>query len=154
LFEAACARLAEHYARLNGAAAQPFDGVVDGLAEMKALGLRLACVTNKVARFTDPLLETSGMRAYFDAVVTSDQAGARKPDPAIFLEACRRIGVLPGEACVIGDSANDAEGARAAGCRFLLVPYGYREGRELHEIESDGIVSTLREAAKQLTIPK
>lgn len=154
LFEAACARFAEHYARLNGAAAQPFDGVVDGLAEMKTMGLRLACVTNKVARFTDPLLETSGMRAYFDAVVTSDQAGARKPDPAIFLEACRRIGVLPGEACVIGDSANDAEGARAAGCRFLLVPYGYREGRELHEIESDGIVSTLRDAAKQLTIPK
>ena len=62
--------------------------------------------------------------------------------------------MLPGEACVIGDSANDADGARAAGCRILLVPYGYREGRELHEIESDGIVATLREAAKQLTIPK
>ena len=153
LFEAACARFADHYARLNGAASRPFDGVLDGLAEMRSMGLRLACVTNKVARFTDPLLETSGVRSYFDTVVTSDQAGARKPDPAIFLEACRRLGVLPGEACVIGDSANDAEGARAAGCRFLLVPYGYREGRELREIQSDGIVATLREAAKRLTIP-
>jgi len=154
VFEAACRRFAEHYARLNGAASRPFDGVVEGLAEMRAMGLRLACVTNKIARFTDPLLEKSGVRRFFDAVVTSDQAGARKPDPAIFLEACRRLGVLPGEACVIGDSANDADGARAAGCRFLLVPYGYREGRGLREIESDGIVATLREAAKQLTIPK
>lgn len=153
LFETACARFAVHYARLNGTAATPFDGVVDGLAEMKAMGLRLACVTNKIARFTDPLLETSGLRGYFDAVVTSDRAGARKPDPAVFIDACRRLDVPPGETCVIGDSANDAEGARAAGCRFLLVPYGYREGRGLREIESDGIVATLREAAKRLTIP-
>jgi len=154
LFDAACARFGEHYARLNGAAAQPFEGVLEGLADMKAMGLRLACVTNKIARFTEPLLVASGLRGSFDAVVTSDQAGARKPDPAIFLDACRRLGVPPGEACVIGDSANDAEGARAAGCRFLLVPYGYREGRGLREIESDGIVATLREAAKLLQIPR
>lgn len=152
-FAAACARFAEHYARLNGAAAQPFDGVREGLQAMRAMGLQLACVTNKLARFTEPLLVASGLRGYFDAVVTSDLAGARKPDPAIFLDACRRLQVRPGEACVIGDSSNDAEAARAAGCRFLLVPYGYREGRALREIESDGIVATLREAAKLLRIP-
>ena len=53
---------------------------------------------------------------------------------------------------MIGDSANDAEGARAAGCRFLLVPYGYREGRGLREITADGIVATLRDAAQLLSI--
>ena len=152
-FDAACARFAAHYERLNGSAAQPFDGVREGLTAMRAMGLRLACVTNKLARFTEPLLAASGLRGFFDAVVTSDRAGARKPDPAIFLDACRRLGVVAGEACVIGDSSNDAEAARAAGCRFLLVPYGYREGRGLHEIESDGIVPTLREAAKLLTLP-
>lgn len=152
LFDAACARFSLHYERLNGTAAQAFDGVVEGLAEMKAAGFRLACVTNKLTRFTEPLLAASGLRAYFDAVVTSDSAGARKPDPAIFLDACRRLGVRPTEACVIGDSANDAEGARAAGCRFLIVPYGYREGRALREISSDGIVATLRDAAKLLSI--
>jgi phosphoglycolate phosphatase len=152
-FDAACTRFAAHYERLNGAAAQPFDGVVDGLADMRSKGLRLACVTNKLAQFTEPLLASSGLQKYFDVIVTSDRAGARKPDPAIFLDACRRLGVRPAEACVIGDSANDADGARAAGCRFLLVPYGYREGRGLREIESDGIVATLREAAKRLTNP-
>jgi phosphoglycolate phosphatase len=152
-FDAACARFAAHYARLNGVAARPFDGVVDGLEDMKRKGLRLACVTNKLAAFTEPLLVASGLRGFFDCVVTSDRAGARKPDPAIFLDACRRLEVQPVEACVIGDSANEAAGARAAGCRFLLVPYGYREGRGLREIDSDGIVATLREAAKRLTIP-
>ena len=152
-FDAACARFTAHYASLNGSAAQPFDGVLDGLQAMRAAGLRLACVTNKLARFTEPLLVASGLRDFFDAVVTSDLAGARKPDPAIMLEACRRLEVRPGEACVIGDSSNDAEAARAAGCRFLLVPYGYREGRGLREIASDGIVATLREAAKLLTLP-
>jgi len=152
-FEAACTRFAAHYARLNGSAAQPFEGVPDGLQAMRAAGLRLACVTNKLARFTEPLLVASGLRDFFDAVVTSDLAGARKPDPAIMLEACRRLEVRPAEACVIGDSSNDAAAARAAGCRFLLVPYGYREGRGLREIESDGIVATLREAAKLLTLP-
>ncbi len=152
VFDMACARFVEHYERLNGTAAQPFDGVVEGLTALKAAGFRLACVTNKGARFTEPLLVASGLRDFFDAVVTSDRAGARKPDPAIFLDACRRLGVSSSEACVIGDSANDAEGARAAGCRFLLVPYGYREGRGLREISSDGIVATLRDAAKRLSI--
>jgi len=153
LIDAACVRFAEHYARLNGAAAKAFDGVAEGLVEMRTTGLRLACVTNKLARFTEPLLAASGLREYFDAVVTSDRAGARKPDPAIVLEACRRLQVSPAEACLIGDSSNDAEAARAAGCRFLLVPYGYREGRGLREIDSDGIVATLREAAKLLKVP-
>ena len=153
IVDAACARFAEHYARLNGKAARPFEGVADGLAAMQAKGLRLACVTNKLARFTEPLLAKSGLRERFEVVVTSDRAGARKPDPAIVLEACSRLGIRPAEACVIGDSSNDAEAARAAGCRFLLVPYGYREGRGLREIDSDGIVATLREAAELLTLP-
>jgi phosphoglycolate phosphatase len=56
------------------------------------------------------------------------------------------------EAVVIGDSLNDAEAARGAGCAFLLVPYGYREGRALHEIPCDGIVESLLEAAERLSV--
>jgi phosphoglycolate phosphatase len=55
---------------------------------------------------------------------------------------------------VIGDSANDAQGARAAGCKVLLVPYGYREGRALREIECDGVVASLAQAAETLARPE
>ncbi len=148
--EQAQARFAVHYERLNGSASQPFAGVLEGLEAMRKAGLRLACVTNKHSRFTTPLLEKSGLARYFDAVVTSDSAGARKPDPAVFLHACALLGVDAAQACVIGDSANDSLGARAAGCGFLLVTYGYREGLALHEIDCDRTVATLLEAAQAL----
>jgi phosphoglycolate phosphatase len=150
LFEQAQAHFAVHYERLNGSASRPYPGVVEGLEKMRGAGLLLACVTNKHSRFTAPLLARCGLERYFDAVVTSDAAGARKPDPAIFLHACKLFEVSPAEACVIGDSANDSLAARAAGCRFLLVPYGYREGQDLREIDCDRTVATLLEAAQVL----
>ncbi|MGD9953381.1 MAG: HAD-IA family hydrolase, partial [Burkholderiales bacterium] len=98
-----------HYARLNGRASRPFPGVPEALERMRAASLKLACVTNKAAAFTAPLLEKAGLARHFDAVSTADQAGARKPDPAPFLHACRLLGVAPAEAVAIGDSANDAD---------------------------------------------
>lgn len=153
----ACARLesalrsfATHYARLNGSAAQPFPGVVDALERMRNAKLRLACVTNKASTFTLPLLRRSGLAPLLDTVVSADQVGRRKPDPEPFLHACRALGMSPGESVVIGDSANDAEAARAAGCRVLLVSYGYSEGRDVRKIDSDGVVATFGEAAERL----
>ena len=150
LLENAQKMFAAHYERVNGDASRPFPGVVEGLAAMRAQALRLACVTNKLERFTRPLLAKAELEASFDAVVTSDIANARKPEPEIFLYACRQLGVAAAEACVIGDSGNDADAARAAGCRFLLVPYGYREGLALEEPKNDGIADTLVEAAAML----
>ena len=64
-------------------------------------------------------LELEGL---FDAVVTSAEAGAAKPDPAVFLLALARLGVPPAHAAHVGDSEADEEGARAAGLRFVPAP--------------------------------
>ena len=152
-FDGALECFGAHYERLNGGAARPFPGVVEGLARMRQAGLRLACVTNKVMRFTRPLLEKTDLARFFDTVVTGDEVVRRKPHPEPFLQACRRLGAEPSETVVVGDSANDAQGARAAGCRVLLVPYGYREGLELREIECDGVVASLVHAAEMLAQP-
>jgi phosphoglycolate phosphatase len=151
LYEAAQACFAVHYERLNGSSSAAYPGVEEGLSAMRAQGIRLACVTNKASRYTDPLLASSGLARYFDQVVTSDRAGRRKPDPEPFLLACRELGVSASEAAVIGDSANDAEAGRAAGCRVLLVPYGYREGHDVRSIDCDGIVASLLDAARLLS---
>jgi phosphoglycolate phosphatase len=150
LFERALERFGVHYERLNGTTASAYPGAVEGLERMRGAKLRLACVTNKAARFTLPLLDRSGLAGFFDAVVTSDTVGHRKPHPEPFLHACRLLEAAPAEAVVIGDSANDAEGGRAAGCKVLLVPYGYREGRALSEIPCDGVVASLADAAQAL----
>ncbi len=152
-----CARLesalrgfGKHYARINGTSSRPYPGVPDTLERLRAASLRLACVTNKAAAFTRPLLEKAGLAPCFDAVVTSDEAGARKPRPEPYLHACRALGVAPAEAAVIGDSANDALAARAAGCRVLLVSYGYSEGHDVRSLDCDGVVDSLGEAAERL----
>lgn len=142
-----------HYKRMNGTASRPFPGVLEALERLRAAGLKLACVTNKARAFTTPLLDKSGLAPLLDAVVTPDEAGQRKPHPAPFLRACELLGVAPAQACVIGDSANDAEGARAAGCRVLLVTYGYNEGRDVRTLDSDGVVDTFGEAADRLIAP-
>lgn len=152
--ESALRSFGAHYRRLNGRASAAFPGVPDALGRMRAAGLRLACVTNKAAAFTAPLLEKTGLAPYFDSVVTADQVGKRKPHPGPFLHACRELAVAPTAAAVIGDSANDAEGARAAGCRVLLVSYGYSEGRDVRSFDCDGVVATLGEAADLLLFPR
>lgn len=143
-------KFSRHYETFNGAASQAFPGAVEGLMAMRAQELQLACITNKLMRFTQPLLQKKGLSRYLQAVVTSDTAGTRKPDPGMVLHACRLLGVKPEQACVIGDSDNDGDAARAAGCRFLLVSYGYREGRELRELKCDAVVDSLLEAAALL----
>jgi phosphoglycolate phosphatase len=120
---------------------------------MRAAKLKLACVTNKASAFARPLLEATGLAPLLDAVVTADEVGRRKPHPAPFLRACELLGVTPAQACVVGDSAYDADGARAAGCRVLLVAYGYSEGRDVRELRSDGVVDTFGEAADRLIAP-
>lgn len=139
-----------HYARLNGRASRPYPGVLEALERLRAAGLKLACVTNKAAAFTAPLLEKTGLAPLLDAVVSADQVGRRKPHPAPFLHACKLLGVTPDRAVVIGDSANDAEGARAAGCQVLLVSYGYSEGRDVRELGANAVATTFTEAAQVL----
>jgi phosphoglycolate phosphatase len=148
--EPAAQSFRSHYARVNGAASRPFPGVRQALERMRTACLRLACVTNKSSAFTAPLLQKTGLAPFFDAVVSPDEAGSRKPHPGPFLHACQALRVAPAEAAVIGDSANDAEAARAAGCPVLLVSYGYSEGRDVRSLDSDGVVATLDEAADRL----
>lgn len=149
----ACARLetalrsfGDHYRAVNGKSSRPFPGVLDGLDRMRKAGLKLACVTNKAEAFTTPLLEASGLAPLLDVVVSADQVGKRKPHPEPYLRACKDLRVAPDEAIVVGDSANDAQAGRAAGCRVVLVTYGYSEGRDVRELGADGVAETFAEA--------
>lgn len=136
------------YAEVNGSHTTIFAGVPEGLDALQAAGLPLACVTNKAARFTIPLLERLGIAHYFAHVISGDTLPQKKPDPAPLLHACRQFGITPGEMLMIGDSMNDAQAARAAGCPVFCVPYGYNEGRDVRVLDVDAIVPTLLEATQ------
>ena len=141
----------EHYLAINGDFSTLFPQVREGLQAMKDKGLRLACVTNKPIAFTLPLLDKKGLRPFFDLVYGGDSLPRKKPDPLPLLQVCQDFGLEPAQVVAIGDSSNDAQAARAAGCRVLNVPYGYNHGESIHEVDSDGIVQTLLEAAQQIS---
>ena len=73
-----------------------------------------------------------------------------KPDPEPLLYAAEKFGITPQEMVLIGDSVNDFQAARAAGCHVFIVPYGYNEGHDATLLPADAIVPGLVEAAKLL----
>ena len=99
----------------------PVPRAADAVARLQAHGLRLAVVANWDCALPEHL-ESAGLLASFDTVVTSARAGVAKPDPAIFELALRELGAEPGRTVHVGDEAVDREGARAAGMVFLPAP--------------------------------
>ena len=146
-FNVAMEAYQRHYLAINGQYSVLFPDVVAGLAAMQVDGLRLACVTNKPIAFTTPLLKLKGLDGFFEVVYGGDSLARKKPDPLPLQTVCSDFGLAPAQVVAIGDSSNDAQAARAAGCPVLTVPYGYNHGESVHEIDSDGIVATLLEAA-------
>jgi phosphoglycolate phosphatase len=136
------------YSAVNGRNTTIYPGVEDGLARLRERDIPLACVTNKSSRFTLPLLDMVGFARYFEHVVSGDTLPRKKPDPAPLLHACAAFGVEPRQMLMIGDSLNDTQAARAAGCPVFCVPYGYNEGVDVRSLDSDAVVSTLAEAAE------
>jgi len=136
------------YAEVNGRHSLLYPGVREGLQALRQMEMPLACVTNKSARFTIPLLEQLGLASFFGQVVSGDTLPQKKPDPAQLLHACREFGIAPRDMLMIGDSLNDAQAARAAGCPVFCVTYGYNEGQDVRGLDVDAIVPSLIEAKR------
>jgi putative hydrolase of the HAD superfamily len=100
---------------------RPVDGAVGALETLRARDLRLAVVSNWDCSLPETLTRV-GLRDLFEAVVTSAEAGAPKPDPAPFLLALRRLGADAHRTLHVGDEEADALGARAAGMAFAPSP--------------------------------
>jgi len=96
---------------------EPLPGAVEAVRRLRAHGVALAVVSN-----WDETLPERMAIFDVDAIVSSSEAGAPKPDPAIFRLALERLGVPPERALHVGDSPADEEGARAAGMRFAPAP--------------------------------
>lgn len=146
-FEQALTSYQKHYLAINGDHTTIYPNVREGLDALRAKRLRLACVTNKPVAFAVPLLEKMGLLPYFELVYGGDSLPRKKPDPYPLLKVCEDFDLPPSRIVAIGDSSNDAQAARAAGCRVLTVPYGYNHGQSIQEVDSDGIVPTLLDAA-------
>ena len=140
----------QHYCAINGQHAQVYPGVVDGLQALQQAGLKLACLTNKPVGFARELLKLKGMDGFFSQVFGGDSFERKKPDALPVLKTCEALGTLPARTLMIGDSSNDAQAARAAGCPVLLVTYGYNHGEPIRIVDAEGYLDSLAD----LRLPK
>ncbi|MDR6224970.1 HAD family hydrolase [Desmospora profundinema] len=86
------------------------------LHRLKTNEMRLALVTNGETVFQKKNAEALGILPLFDAVFVSEEEGRKKPDPELFIQAARRMGVPPEFCLFVGDHpVNDIQGAAAAG---------------------------------------
>ena len=143
LLDAAWTHYQRHYADVNGRHADVYPGVREGLAAMRARGWRLACVTNKPRAFALALLEAKQLRPLFEHVFGGDSFERHKPDPLPLLKTCEALGTTPARTLMVGDSRNDCEAARAAGCPVVLVSYGYNHGEPVADARPDRVIDRL-----------
>lgn len=105
-----------------GAGLAPLPGVVDLLGALAGDGLPLAVASSSSADWVHGHLADHALAGRFDTIATGDEVPRTKPDPAVYLLACRRLGVDPAAAIAIEDSVNGVTAAKAAGMAAVAVP--------------------------------
>ena len=143
LFEPAWLSYQRHYRAVNGQHATVFPGVLAGLQQLQAAGVRMACLTNKPTDFARVLLKEKGLDSFFEPTFGGDAFAHKKPHPLPLLKTCEALGTLPHRTLMVGDSSNDAQAARSAGCPVALVTYGYNHGEPVQGVDADGFLDSL-----------
>jgi putative hydrolase of the HAD superfamily len=100
---------------------EPIEGAFETVRGLRARGLEVAVVSNWDIGLTEQL-ERLGVASLFTSIVTTAEAGAPKPEPAVFRLALERLGVEAARALHVGDESGDEKGARAAGMQFAPAP--------------------------------
>ncbi len=111
----------ERYPEVAVAGSHLLPGVAETLATLDAAGHPMALASNKPARFSRLILEAKGVAQYFREIAGPDAATT----------------------VVVGDMEVDADFARAAGCRVVLIPNGSRSREELSRLTADGFLDEI-----------
>lgn len=135
--------MTEFFAARN--AVIPYDDVLPGLLRLKGKVL-VGSISNGNAD-----LQTIGLSHHFKVSVAAHQLGCAKPDAAIFLAACKELGVAPEDAVYVGDDVLlDVQGAQRAGLRAVWMNRTGSTRHLEHGVVPDAIVSDFHELVEWL----
>jgi 2-phosphoglycolate phosphatase len=126
-----------------------FDGIPDLLDGIMAAGMAWGIVTNKPARFTDPLVPLIGL-TQAGCVISGDTTPHSKPHPAPLLEAARRLDIAPAHCWYVGDDLRDIEAGRAAGMVTVACNWGYCGSIDPATWGADHLLDTPRQLLQML----
>lgn len=140
-------RVGEQYAACVGLSAQAYPGALQALRDLRAAGIRTACVTNKDGAYTHKLLVATGLHELLDLVIAGDTLAQRKPHGSVLRSAAASLKVGPDALVHVGDSRTDIEAARNAGVAAWAVPYGYNGGEPVELARPDRLFDNLADVA-------
>lgn len=125
--------------------AEPFDGIVELLQELKDKNIKAAVATNKSHQGTDAVLKALELEFYFDVILSRDQVEHPKPAPDMVLEVCQLLNISPRQSMFIGDTDNDILASNAAGVKSCLALWGYSDHfNELKKISTYAVEHPLQ----------
>lgn len=130
-----------------------FPAVADTLGALHAKGLPLALVTNKPTPFVAPILSSLDIAKYFTVVIGGDDVKNKKPHPEPLLMVAEKLGLAPAELLFVGDSRNDIQAAKAAGCCSIGLTYGYNYGEPISLSEPDYMFDQFNELLPAFGLP-
>jgi phosphoglycolate phosphatase len=150
LFDRAWQRYQHHYLAINGQFASVYPGVLEALQGLAALGVPMACLTNKPLAFAQALLQKKSLTPFFGPVFGGDSFERKKPDPLPLLKTCQALETAAARTLMVGDSSNDAQAAHAAGCPVVLVTYGYNHGQPVQDTPAAAWLDSLADLPERV----
>ena len=117
-----------------------FPHVADTLGALQAKGLPLG-------------LEALDIAKYFSVVIGGDDVQNKKPHPDPLLLVAERMGIAPQQMLFVGDSRNDIQAAKAAGCPSVGLTYGYNYGEAIDLSQPDVIYQSINDLLPALGLP-
>ena len=143
-----------HYRQNSYVQSRPFEGVESLLAGLRERQIPWGLVTNKLESLCLPILEKTGWRSQASVLVCGDTIANSIPNPEPVLQACKTLGVEPGDALLVGDDPRDVKAGRLAGCQTAFASYGYADTESRFDLsESTVLVSTPQEVLEILDTP-
>jgi beta-phosphoglucomutase len=117
----------------------PMQGVEKLLDKLKSRNIPLALASSSFPEVIEIVLEKTGLRGFFDAVVNSRMVGKSKPAPDIFLLAAQKLNVSPERCIVIEDSTNGITAAKSAG--MFCIAYNGPGSEHQNQSNADIIIT-------------
>jgi putative hydrolase of the HAD superfamily len=102
-------------------------GIISYLKEAKKLGLKIGLASSSEKKWVLKYLESLGIMEYFETIMTANDVQQVKPDPELYLNAIKNLGVSSREALAIEDSPNGCKAAVSAGLYTLVFPHEVTE---------------------------
>lgn len=139
-----------HYQQALSLKSTLYDGVEQGLTQLKDAGYRLVIITNKAEQFIQPILTGLGIGNLFELHIGGDSLAQNKPHPAQLNFALAQLSVSAEECVMIGDSKADILAAKAAGIQCAAFTYGYNDGEDLTQYQPEYCFHAFRDLVSAL----